>query len=53
MANYSIWMLSYPIRTFDGIIIEKYRNETLKFLRDGKYFKSSDEINNIYKRIFY
>jgi len=35
---------SHPNRTFYGIIVEKCRNDTLKFSRDGKYCKSPDEI---------
>ena len=35
---------SHPNRTFYGIIVEKCRNTSLKFLSDGKYCKSQKEI---------
>ena len=35
---------SHPNRTFYGIIVEKCRNTSLKFLSDGKYCKSQQEI---------
>ena len=34
---------SHPNRTFYGIIMEKCRNTSLKFLRDQKYCKSKEE----------
>ena len=35
---------SHPNRTFYGIIVEKCRNTSSKFLSDGKYCKSKEEI---------
>ena len=35
---------SHPNRTFYGIIVEKCRNTTSKFLSDGKYCKPKEEI---------
>ena len=35
---------SHPNRTFYGIVIEKCRNTSLKFLSDGRYCKSPQEI---------
>ena len=40
---------SHPNRTFYGIIVEKCRNTSLKFLSDGKYCKSQEEIINYIK----
>ena len=40
---------SHPNRTFYGIIAEKCRNTTLKYLRDGNYCKPKEEIINYIK----
>ena len=40
----------HPNRTFYGIIIEKCRNTTLKYLSDGKYCKSNNEIIDYIKK---
>ena len=41
---------SHPNRTFYGIVVEKCRNTTLKFLSDGKYCKPKEEIIKYIKK---
>ena len=41
---------SHPDRTFYGIIIEKCRNDSLKYLSDGRYCNSKSQIINYIKK---